>query len=109
MAIDHGLRELPGEQPDDVADAGAEHLADADLLGPPLGGEGGEAEQAEAGDDHGEDREAGEDLGARGFRLVELDDDVLAEHRPKKGASVAIRFQARSTAAANLAADRHFS
>src|SRR4051812_9491694 len=35
---DHRLGELPGEQPDDVARAGAEHLADADLLRPPLGG-----------------------------------------------------------------------
>ena len=44
-------------------DAGAEHLADADLLGPALGGEGGEAEQAEAGDHDGEQGEGGEQSG----------------------------------------------
>ena len=51
LAMIDRLGELPGEQPHDVAGAGAEHLPDADLLGAPLGGEGGEAEQAEAGDD----------------------------------------------------------
>src|SRR5687767_5801640 len=35
---DHRLGELPGEQFDDVAGAGAEYLADADLLGAALGG-----------------------------------------------------------------------
>ena len=77
---DHRLGELPGEQPDDVAGARAEHLPDPDLLGAPLGGEGGEAEQAEAGDDHREGREAGEHPGLRGLLLVELGDLVLAEH-----------------------------
>src|SRR3546814_19329229 len=68
VGYDDGLGELPGEQPHDVAAAGAHHLADADLLSPALGGEGGEAEQAEAGDDHrpqGKSRE-GRGAGAPG-------------------------------------------
>src|SRR3546814_6329784 len=34
VGYDDGLGELPGEQPHDVAAAGAHHLADADLLSP---------------------------------------------------------------------------
>ena len=62
---------LPDQQPHDVARPGAQHLADADLLGAPLGGEGGKAEQAEAADHHREDREGGEWLGPRFVRIVE--------------------------------------
>jgi len=50
--------------------ARAHHLADADLLGAALGGECGEPEQAEAGDDHREQRESGEDARARGAARV---------------------------------------
>ncbi len=79
LAMITGPAELPHEQLNDVASPRAEHLADADFLGPPLRGERGESEQAEAADDHREQREGREDLRPRILLLVQLADDVLAE------------------------------
>ena len=70
---------MPHQELHDVAGAGAQDLSNADLLRPPLGGEGGKAEEAEAADDDREHRECGEALRARILGLVELANDVLAE------------------------------
>jgi hypothetical protein len=79
LAITTGLRELPGEEPDDVAHARPEDLADPDLLGAPLGGEGGQPEQAEAGDEYRQPGEAREGLPARLVGAVKLGEPALGE------------------------------
>ena len=54
-------REVLAEQTDDTTDAGAEDLADPDLLGALFGSIGNEAEETEAGNEDGEDGEGDED------------------------------------------------
>ena len=99
---DHRLGELPGEQPDDVADAGAEHLPDADLLGPPLGGEGGEAEQAEAADDHRQQAKAAK-VCARASSASYSSATMSSLNSALNGTSVVIRFHTRSSPARTAA------
>ena len=50
----NGNGELPQQQEHHIADAGAEHLADADFLGAAARGESGQTEQAHAGNDNGD-------------------------------------------------------
>lgn len=73
------LAELPDKQAYDVAGSRAEHLADADFLGPALRGESRQPEQSQAADDHGEQRESGKDFRASIFGLVEIAHDVVTE------------------------------
>ena len=55
-------------------------LLEADLLGAPLGGEGGEREEAEAADDDREQGRGGEDVAARLVGIVHFGDHVRDEH-----------------------------
>jgi len=57
----HKHREVPAEEGDDTTDLGAEDLADPDLLGALFGSIGNEPEEAEAGNEDGEDGEADKD------------------------------------------------
>ena len=62
LAISTGMENCHEQQQDHVAGASAEHLADADLPGAAPGGEGGQAEQPQAGDEDGDADENREDL-----------------------------------------------
>src|SRR5580692_10530456 len=58
----HRNRNLSQKQQHDVASAGPEYLANADLLGAAAGREGGEAKQAQAGDEYRDADENTENL-----------------------------------------------
>ena len=75
----HGNGELPQQQPHDIPDARAEHLADADFLGAAAGGEGGQAEQAQAGDGNGDQHKDAEHRALAFVHLIELAEAVIQE------------------------------
>src|SRR5258708_11800949 len=67
--------EVAGEEGDDIGAGGAQHFADSYFLYALLRGEGGEGEEAEAGDedgDGGEDHDQGRDLSIGLIEIVEL-------------------------------------
>src|SRR6516162_2584936 len=68
---ENGNRELPEQQDDHVAVAGAEHLADTNLLGAAASGKGGQAEKAQTGDEDGDGYEDRENLALPLVALVE--------------------------------------
>jgi hypothetical protein len=73
----HG--EVLAEEADDTRDWCAEDLADPDLFCALFGGIGNEAEEAEAGDEDGEDREGDEDLAALLLGVIELVEIIIHE------------------------------
>lgn len=72
-------REIPAEQTDDTTNAGAEDLADPDLLGALFGSIGNEAEETQAGDEDGEDGEGDEDLAGLLFGMIQFIKVVIHE------------------------------
>src|SRR5580698_7894407 len=54
---EHQPDKIPRKEGDDIGDGGAQDLADADLLYPLLRREGGEADEAETGNEDGDDGE----------------------------------------------------
>ena len=72
-------REVPAEEGDDSTDAGAEDLADPDLLGALFGSIGNEAEETEAGNEDGEDGEGDEDLAGLLLGVIQFIKVVIHE------------------------------
>lgn len=72
-------REVSAEEADDTTDAGAEDLADPDLLGTLFGSIGNEAEKPKAGDEDGEDGEGDEDLAGLLLGVIQLIKVVIHE------------------------------
>ena len=68
----HRDGKLPEQEDDHVAVAGTERLANADLLGAPVGGESSQAEEAQAGDKDGDGDENRENLALSFVTSVEL-------------------------------------
>jgi len=115
-------REVPAEEADDTTDAGAEDLANPDLLGALFGGIGDEAEETETGDEDGEDGERDEDpagllLGVIQFIKVVIHEGVaegqslfsgmeLTFHLPDETEGV-IRVEADGHAAPVKRVDQH--
>ena len=75
----HRNGELPQQQEHHIADARPEHLADADFLGAAPGGEGGQTEQAHAGDEDGDGDKDREHLSLLVVGAVELFETVIEE------------------------------
>ena len=115
-------REVPAEEADDTADAGAKNLADPDLLGALFGSIGNEAEEAEAGNEDGEDGEADENPAGLLLGMVQMIKVVIHEavdegqsllsgmeltfHLPDEAGDV-IRVEADSHAAPVKRVDHH--
>ena len=115
-------REVPAEEADDTTDAGAEDLADPDLLGALFGSIGDEAEETEAGNEDGEDGEGDEDpagmlLGVIQFIKVVIHEGVaegqpllfgmeLTFHLPDETEDI-IRVEADGHAAPVIRVDHH--
>jgi len=73
------LEEVAREEDDQVADAGANDLADADLLCPLVSDINDQAEEAEAADEDGEPSRPGQEAGDVLFRAVKLCDRIVHE------------------------------
>ena len=75
------FEEVAGEEDDQVGDAGADDLADADLFCPLVGDIDDQAEETETADKDGETRGPGQEAGDVLFRGVELCDGVVDEFK----------------------------
>src|SRR5580658_8881915 len=69
---EHQPDEVAGQQGENIGHRGAKDFADADLFDALPGGEGGETQEAETGDQDGDDREEEDEGGCAAISPIEV-------------------------------------